>query len=139
MLSINISGLYISWCRLQTRYKTQNTITVRQNSEITDRQTFLIFVRNVLIYGPFGSRTFFFQKLKKQWVHRVTWKEIQKFWYQFLSPGTKGTNYSEHWNQKSACQRDVHNFNDYIFYIDSPIWTSPCAIHKMIHIINKCL
>ena len=29
----------------------------RQNSEITDRQTFLRIV--VLIYDPFGSRTFF--------------------------------------------------------------------------------
>ena len=36
----------------------------RQNFRITDRQTFLRFVWNVFIYGPFWSRTFFRQSPK---------------------------------------------------------------------------
>ena len=59
---------------MQTRYRSQKTDN-RQNSKITDRQTFPRIICNVFIYGPFGSRTFF-RKLQKYCEHRVTWKVI---------------------------------------------------------------
>ena len=47
-----------------------------QNFEITDRQTFIIFVWLVFIYGPFGSMTLFLEVAKK-WEHKFKPKVIK--------------------------------------------------------------
>ena len=58
LLLIDILGHYISWYRLQMRYRPQTTDN-RQNSKITERQTFLRILWNTFIYHQFGSGTFF--------------------------------------------------------------------------------
>ena len=45
----------------------QTTTDNKENSTITNRQTFLIFVGSVLIYGPFRSRTFLSKCNKNSW------------------------------------------------------------------------
>ena len=61
VMTINKIGVYISWFRLRVLYR-------RQNSKI-----FLIFVWLVLIYVPFGSRTFFLDVTKIVGTHNY-WK-----------------------------------------------------------------
>ena len=54
---VNILNIFINGvdCKSATEYDDD-----RQNSETTDRLSFLIFAGLVPIYGPFGSKTFLF-------------------------------------------------------------------------------
>ena len=55
---VNILSLCINSETVDALQTTKDDNKDRQNSEITYRQTVLIFVWLVLIYGPFWSRTF---------------------------------------------------------------------------------
>ena len=72
---VDILGHYISWYK-QKRKRRQMTDD-RLNSGITDRQTFPRCIWNLLIHGPFWSRTFF-RKSQKVCLHRLTIKVNQK-------------------------------------------------------------